>query len=222
MAENMSENKDDSNVPELEDSLNIEDTQERPREKSKKKLVYDLFKTFDNQIDAESYITEEKCWSIKTRSQTEEGEKVFYRYNRVKARGEQCSSRMYLLYDCTSFRVDLFRSVSDHNCETIPNKAGSLMTDEVKRLIEQLSDQRKKTLAIIDHLVLAKLPVPKSYQIANHLAKYKKIKYGPTTLNQSELRSILSKYKDLPEKKIPIRHLLCRMINAKWRFSGFS
>lgn len=51
----------------------------------------------------------------------------------------------------------------------------------------------------MDQIVLAKLPVPKLYQINNYLAKYKKTKFGPATISINELSNLLKKFTNIPE-----------------------
>lgn len=77
------------------------------------------------------------------------------------------------------------------------------MTKEVKRLIEEMCLQHKKPKEIVDTLAKHNLPVPKPYQVSNHIAEYKKIKFGPSTLSLSELRDILDKFAAVPNSLEP-------------------
>lgn len=169
------------------------------RQKKVKRNAYTLSATFENAKEAEDHVKAEKTWSVRKNVHTEPGYKTYYRCNRVRVRGEQCKASLYLLYEAASFKVVLFRSVDVHSCDGIATKTGSsVMTDEVKRLIEELCVQHKKPQEILDVLAKTNLPVPKAYQISNHIAAFKKEKYGPTTLSLSELRDILQKYAAVP------------------------
>lgn len=192
--------KDDSFVPELESSIDEDTANESVSLKIKRaRIEYNFCQIFENAVDAKEILRTEACWGTKNRSNSDEGEKVFYRCNRVKARGEQCKASLYLLYDATSARGMLYRSDLDHNCDTIRTKTGSSMTPEVTKIIEEFCDQKKTLLTIINHLTVLNLPVPKKYQISNHIAKYRKSKYGATTISRTELRAMLQAYTGIPE-----------------------
>lgn len=191
----------DSLVPELSDSsVETPDTSVTLAQKRKRKRVnFTISETFGCKDDAEKFVQDEKCWAFRKRYNTEEGEKKIYRCNKVKARGQQCDANVYLLFDSVSSRVFLFRSDLNHNCDEIDSKSGPTLTPEVKQLIELLCDQKKTPLAIMDQIVLKKLPLPKLYQINNHLAKYKKDKFGPPAIKISDLRRLLDAYIEIPE-----------------------
>lgn len=162
--------------------------------------TYNYAATFEAEKEAEELVASEKVWSVRKKVHTESGYKTYFRCNRVKVRGEQCSASIYLLYESASLRVVLFRSEAEHNCSSISTKAETTkMTQEVKQLIEELCQQNKKPLAIIDALTVLKLPVPKPYQISNHIAAFKKRKFGPTTISLSELLSITDKFAAVPD-----------------------
>lgn len=134
-----------------------------------------------------------------------EGDKNYYRCNRVKARGKQCSASLYLHFENTSYRVLLYKSTSIHDCDISVSKAGPVLTNEVKNKIEELADQQLKPIVIQDRLRGIKLPIPKKYIIANHLAKYKREKFGPPSISQSELRTLLDAYKNISnEPDVPL------------------
>lgn len=80
--------KDDSFVPELSDSIDLEvPVDDSPPQKKKKlRVKYSLLKTFDCKQDAEQFLIDEKCWATNKHSSSEEGTKRYLRCNRVKAR----------------------------------------------------------------------------------------------------------------------------------------
>lgn len=196
------EEKDDSFVPELEDSLTAGDPIDVSRPPVKRvRVEYNLLNTFDSKGDAEKFLQVEKIWSKTKRQPSEEGMKQFLRCNRVKWRGKQCSIRAYLLFESSSTKVHFFRSHADHNCDQIggASLARVQLTEQVKNIIEDMTDMKKKPIAIIDQLTLQKLPTPKRYQISNHIAKYKKFKYGPAKLSLMELRQHLVKFTEVSD-----------------------
>lgn len=175
--------EDDCLVPDVSESFEQKDVLTPPRKQIRKNVSYAMDRTFNLKAQAEEYVLNEKCWSKRKLINTEEGEKQFFRCNKVKARGQQCSAGIYLLYDSSSPFVFLFRTEAEHDCDEIENKSGPKLTPEVKIAIEKLCEQKKKPLAIMDHLVLSKLPVPNIYQIKNYMADYKKSKFGAATVS---------------------------------------
>lgn len=193
---------DSTLVPELNDSRGNNDEVVASPPQKVKRIAYDYSATFENEKEAEDLLKAENTWTGLRKRHTEEGNKKIYRCPKPKARGQQCSASVYLLYEAASFKVVLFRSQAGHNCDTIATKAGStLMTEEVKRLIEELCQQHKKPQEIIDILAKANMPVPKAYQISSHISAFKKAKFGPTTLSLSELRTMLDKFAVVPNSE---------------------
>lgn len=192
--------KEDSFIPPLSSTFVepgiVVNTQKKPRNKQ---VCYTLSETFASKEIAEEYVKKESCWSTARLTSTEDGEKRFYRCNKVKARGLQCATSIYLLFDCASAQVLLFRCDMPHNCDIIGNRAISKLTAEVQLLIEQMCDEKKKPLAIMDQIVLRKLPLPKMYQINNHLTSYKKKKFGATTISITYLSELLKEFTKNPE-----------------------
>lgn len=74
------------------------------------------------------------------------------------------------------------------------------MSDEVKKIMEEQSEQKKKPLAIMDHLIQQKLPLPKMYQLKNDLAKHKMLKFGPATISMADLGNLLKRFEEVPEE----------------------
>lgn len=169
--------------------------------KKRKRVEYSIEREFENSTEALAFVAAEKKWSIRRKTNTEEGAKTFYRCNLVKQRRAPCAAVVYLLYDATGSRVFLFRGSEGHTCDTMDDdvKSGPKLTDEVIKVIKELHDQKKKPMAIREALTLMKLPVPKLYTIKFQIAKYKKEKYGPTSISMSELRELLNQYTDIPD-----------------------
>lgn len=90
--------------------------------------------------------------------------------------------------------------------------AGSTMTDEVKKVIDNCIELKMKPLVIIDKLTVVKLPVPKPNQISNYITKIKALKYGPQTLQLSDLRTILEAF-TTPTEIAERSYVLC----DQWR-----
>lgn len=164
---------------------------ELPKKSRGERRSYTLTETFESKSEAEEFIKKESCWSSTKLVNTTDGDRRYYRCNKVKARGLQCATSIYLQFDCAGAKVLLFRCQKPHNCDLIDNKSGTKLTVDVKLLIEQMCDKKKTPLAIMDHIALQKLPLPKMYLINNHIAKYKREKFGNATISIAELSELL-------------------------------
>lgn len=71
--------KNDSYVPEFEKSVEHDKSNENIEPKKKRK----------------------NCWAVKYSKSTVEGDKKYYRCNRVEARGKQCGAFLYLNLETT-------------------------------------------------------------------------------------------------------------------------
>lgn len=78
---------------------------------SKDWIMEQTFETKQNALDA---IQSENCWGYHYDNKSVAGTKVTYRCNLVKARGQQYSAAIYLLYDAKNSRVHLYRADSPH------------------------------------------------------------------------------------------------------------
>lgn len=149
----MAETED--SLPELDSSTEDNTpTVSLSKKRKRSRVQYTLSESFKNEDAAKEFLRKEDCWGRKIRSNTEDGTKIYYRCNRVKARGEQCASSLYLLLESTTGQIKMFRSVLDHNCDAIQSKAGPSIHENVKKNIEELRDQNQKPLDIIDHLTM--------------------------------------------------------------------
>lgn len=190
------ESDDDNAVGDEEDASNDPPKAARPAGSRRTKHgPYAADETFANADAAELFVSGERCWSQRYRHTGRTGDKAFYRCNRVKARGQQCNASVYLWRPTAGATVTLYRSVAAHNCDTIATKAGSLMTAEVRRRIEEMAEKKMKPADIAHQLGKVGLPVPKRYQIGQHVAKMRRELYGwvptgrrgrPRLLKQSE------------------------------------
>lgn len=91
----------------------------------------------------------------------------------MEARGVQCAASVHFTMDSTSTNVYLYKSSETHTCDHIENKSGPKMTIDVEVEIANGVANKMKPLAIMDILAQKKLPIPKMYQIKNHMAKIK-------------------------------------------------
>lgn len=93
-----------------------EEAAEGPKIARQKRTYSWLYKnTFDNPSDAHKWIEDQTIWSAKSSHDTEAGQRVQYRCNRVPYRGEQCAAAMHIIYNSDSTKVNLFIAEDEHN-----------------------------------------------------------------------------------------------------------
>jgi len=70
--------------------------------KKRKTIVWEWVHDFDEKGDAETFVSQQNCWSKSYTNQSNDGRKVVYRCNRGKKRTDECEAHVQLLYDATS------------------------------------------------------------------------------------------------------------------------
>jgi hypothetical protein len=80
-----------------------------------------VVKTFEDEQEAHEWLQqdEQQCWSKHYLNPSFEGDKSYYRCNKVKSRGPQCASRICLQYNATDNRVLLHQTDAQHNHDDI-------------------------------------------------------------------------------------------------------
>ncbi|CAF3368236.1 unnamed protein product [Rotaria socialis] len=121
--------KSDEEVAEENDGING-----NKRVPKKKKLARCWIKesTFDNAGEAESSIKHK--WSKHYTNHTEKERMFYYRCNKVKLRGSQCSRSIYLLYHADNDKVTIYKTEAGHN-HHIDTVRG--IDENVKKCIEE-------------------------------------------------------------------------------------
>jgi hypothetical protein len=143
---------------------------------------------FKNKEEVLKFVESENNWSYHYTNKTTEGNKRYYRCNKVKARGNQCDAKIHLLFDSTSDDVVLFRTHTAHTHQNLPTTSYGKLSTELKEEIKNLVDLKTKPKAIM--LVLQdkyKKKVITKSKLKNFIAQYKKEKYGPTVISLGEL-----------------------------------
>lgn len=156
-------------------------------------------KKFDNVTQVQEALSEENAWSVHYSNESEEGKKTYYRCNKVKKRGPQCSAKRYLLYDSTSDAVFMYKTEADHDHEgKVLSKHG--LSEGVKLEINKLFDLHMKPKAIMTALTkIEGIQVPKMTQLRNYLSDQRRALYGKHTISLGELEQWLQDNSVLPE-----------------------
>ncbi|CAF2081129.1 unnamed protein product [Rotaria magnacalcarata] len=107
-------------------------------EQRKKSKFWVKESTFDKPSETEALI--ENQWSKHYTNYTENGRKVYYRCNKVKRRGPQCSASMCLLYHADSDKVTCYKTEAEHDHY---DHKGRGIDGNVKKIIEELYNDGK-------------------------------------------------------------------------------
>jgi hypothetical protein len=129
-----------SNIPEYVSDDEVEQitTEDAPKRKAKRDRTWTMEKKFSGSKEALEFIDTEKTWSFHYKNTKADGNKSYYRCNKIKLRGHQFPSvsSMYLLYDCRNEDVFLFRALENHDHSMEKSNHG--LSDEVKKEIDTL------------------------------------------------------------------------------------
>lgn len=165
-----------------------EEEKEMPLKRKRHHLSWVFMKKFDNVIQAQEALNEEDTWSVNYSNKSKEGKKTYYRCNKVKKRGPQCSAKRYLLHDSTSDAVFMYQIDTDHDHEgKVSSKHG--IPEAVKLEINKLLALRLKPKAIMTALQkLDGIQEPEMVQLRNYLKDRRRILYENHTISLKELK----------------------------------
>ncbi|GLV45292.1 uncharacterized protein CBL_05392 [Carabus blaptoides fortunei] len=151
-------------------------------------------------VVAEVAVAEEGAWSLHYYHETEDGKKKYYRCNKLKRRGPQCSARIYLLFETTSDAVLMFRADADHDHDKKMKFSSSYgLSDTVKSEIDKLFELKMKPKAIMHNLTKMKdINIPKYSQLRNYLSERRRAKYDQQTVSLGELETWILSHTKLP------------------------
>ena len=141
----------------------------------KKKSKFWIIKdTFDCADRAEASVGNR--WSKYYTNYTEDGRKCYYRCNKVKLRGFQCPTSIYLLYHSDSDQVTVFQTEAAHEHQ---NDSTRGIDENVKKVIENLFNDGIKKPKLIHRALQSKgINMPTLTQLNNYLVHYRKKKFG--------------------------------------------
>lgn len=189
-------------VPDYDsDTENSSDSEELVvKKKTKLCLDWNLVQKFDNWEQAETYVKTEGTWALHYCHETEDGNKKYYRCNKLKRRGPQCSARIYLLLDSTADSVILFKTNADHDHDEKKEFASTYgLCDTLKNEINRLFDLKMKPKAIMQSLIkMENIQVPKMSQLRNYLSDRRRAVYGQSTVSLGELAAWINSHSSLP------------------------
>lgn len=155
---------------------------------------------FDNRHQAEEALQKEDTWSLNYYHETEEGKKKYYRCNKLKKRGPQCSAKMYLLLESISDSVLMFKANAKHDHDKkIEFSSSHGLTDPVKAEINKLFQLKMKPQEIMQNLTkMTHIKPPKISQLRNYLSIQRRAVNDRPTISLTELEAWILSHTKLP------------------------
>ena len=108
--------------------------------------IWLIDRKFSSAAEAKKYIKDEKEWSFHYKNNTSEGEKHYYRCNKVKQVGPQCAAGRYLHFCNDSHEVICFKTDSEHSHS---NSNQNKITTEIQSENKKLYEMKLKPKAIL-------------------------------------------------------------------------
>ncbi|KAI5646654.1 FLYWCH zinc finger domain-containing protein [Phthorimaea operculella] len=114
----------------------FENLEEQKNRRKRKKWMFQY--KFSSIAEAEEQVNAEKTWAVSNTHYTKEGQKRFYRCNKVPSRGPQCATQICLLCEADSDAVILYRTDCDHTHDSIKTNYNYGISSETKNEIKKL------------------------------------------------------------------------------------
>lgn len=162
-------------------------------------LDFILERIFESKIAAEEALKAEKIWSKYYKgSSTAGGDRQMYRCNQVKFRGQQCASRVYLLYSSKDSSVQLFRSTADHDHNQNVNKITDI-SNEVKDAIRTMYEYGvTKPKQVHINLLKKGFEAQNENHLNRFLTQLRTAKYGESNIDMNTLKNWLVEHSTVP------------------------
>lgn len=164
-------------------------------------IVWRFERLFANQKELDDFLKAENCWTAGPKHHQKKGFKIWYRCNRVKKRGLQCSAGIATVenFEPDNPAIKLFKKNLDHNCEHSLNKVTKI-PDEIRDLIIKKTSDGDTLSAILYTLAeMHEINQPTKNQVINIIDTYKKKKHGDPNITLTELEKFANDFKDVPE-----------------------
>lgn len=164
-------------------------------------VFWEYDRTFNNGAELDDFIRNEKCWSVLKSERLVKGVKTIYRCNRVKRRGNQCTSGVYTLhsYDPTDETIKLFRRRAEHGCEASANRVNTKIGDEVKNFILEQYNLGNPPATIIFKLREKTDIIQPSKEQVTYVINYYKEKLPKADVSISQMTEFFKRNSSLPE-----------------------
>lgn len=112
--------------------------------------IWQYWQSFPVKSAAIAFISENKTWSKYYTKNTDIGQKVYFRCNKVKLRGQQCPAAIHLLYDSsTTFEIKLFKTPDEHE-HVGRESSNNEVSEDTYYSIKKLSEEGYKPNSIMN------------------------------------------------------------------------
>lgn len=155
---------------------------------------------FSNLKEAEDFVNSKNTWSRKFTRMTEEGQKRFYRCNKVRKKGPQCAAELYLLFESGTDNILAYHTDAEHNHENTGTRGDYGIDAHTKTEINRLFDLHLKPKAILASLQkIDGIKLPTKVQLNNYLSDRRRVKFGHHTIHLGELEKWIHDHEAIPE-----------------------
>jgi hypothetical protein len=161
------------------------------------KAVYKLVEEFESAGEAAYAVSNLHIWSKSKYNENKfVGEKQFYRCNLAKKSAKPCKAKLFILYHDDSQKASVYMTTDGHDHQDRVEKPIKANYEFINRLI----DLKLKPKSIIASLEEANIRPPKTLELYNHIAYYKRLKFGKN-LSIGELCEYLENHHSVPESE---------------------
>lgn len=190
----------DGGVPDYCSSGSESEDQGAPKTKRGRNKLWVFLHNFSKLKEAEDFVNSENTWSRKFTRMTEEGQKRFYRCNKVQKKGPQCAAELHLLFDSGTENVFVYHTDADHNHDDIGTRDDYGINAQTKNEINKLFDLHLKPKAILAALQkIYGIKLPTKMQLNNYLSDRRRVKFGHHTIHLGELEKWIHDHETIPE-----------------------
>jgi hypothetical protein len=187
-------------VPDYCSGESVSENQGPSRPKRGRNKLWVFYQKFSNVKEAEDFVNSENNWSRKFTRMTEEGQKRFYRCNKVRKTGPQCVAELYLLFESGSDSVIVYRTDADHNHDDIGVRDDYGIHAQTKIEINRLFDLHLKPKAILAALQkIDGMQLPTKMQLNNYISDRRRVKFGQPTIHLGELEKWIHEHESIPD-----------------------
>jgi len=186
-------------IPHYSSESDSVDTDSTKQSRQRLTKSWKWISTFKSTLEADNFVKNEETWSKFYKNNNEEGIKQYYRCNKTKYRGKQCSASMFLLYESTCSTIKMFKNEQEHDHEKTNNLCTIGINDITKEIIKSCFEDRRKPKYIMEYLATKKISLPSMSQLKNYLTLLRKQKFGSPQISIGELERFLLENSTIPD-----------------------
>lgn len=158
---------------------------------------------FNDMETLQAFIGGEDCWSKSKSERTLGGIKTWYRCNKVKRRGPQCSAELYTIhnFEPKNEQIKLYRKNLVHDHENHANKITKVAQNFKDEIIDHFKNGFKPKGILYKFQDRQDIVKPSIEQVRNVIEQYKEKNHGQTNTTMNDLLEFYEKHKQIPENQ---------------------